>query len=143
VTVRFDDTPDAVRAVMRGNRRRDTRPERALRSALHRLGYRFRTDFLIREGGARVRPDVVFTRRRVAVFIDGCFWHCCPQHSNSPSVNRGYWGPKLERNVARDDRNNAALEAAGWKVVRIWEHEPLEVGVALVRQALEASLQPG
>jgi len=73
----------------------------------------------------RCKVDVVFTRARVAVYVDGCFWHCCPEHGNVPRANREWWIEKLERNVARDRRNDRELEAAGWRVVRIWEHEPI------------------
>ena len=77
----------------------------------------------MRCAGLRVRPDVVFTRRRVAVFVDGCFWHGCSDHQRVPRRNRDYWVPKLRANVERDRRVDAALEAAGWRVVRIWEHD--------------------
>jgi DNA mismatch endonuclease (patch repair protein) len=73
--------------------------------------------------GLRCRPDVVFSKARVAVFVDGCFWHRCPQHLTDPRTNSTYWAAKLDRNVARDRRNDAALEAAGWHVIRVWEHE--------------------
>ena len=83
---------------MRAIRRSDTKPELALRRALHGRGYRYRKDLrLDLDGGARVRPDIVFTARRVAVFVDGCFWHCCPEHGSKPAVNTGYWNPKLRR----------------------------------------------
>ena len=81
----------AASATMRANRRRDTTPERILRSALHRLGWRFRVDLPVEVGGRRVRPDIVFTRRRVAVFVDGCFWHACPEHGQQPTANASYW----------------------------------------------------
>jgi len=74
-------------------------------------------------GDVRVRPDITFTRRRVAVFVDGCFWHGCPEHQRKPRSNVDYWKPKLDANVARDRRVDAALLAAGWRVVRVWEHE--------------------
>ncbi len=113
---------------MRRNPRRDTKPELALRSELHRRGLRFRKDLPVRVPGRVVRPDVVFTRARLAVFLDGCFWHCCPQHGNVPRANGAYWQPKLERNVARDRAVDAALTDAGWQVLRAWEHEqPSEV----------------
>lgn len=112
-----------VSARMRRNPRRDTAPEIALRRALHSRGMRFRKDHPIRTTERLVRPDVVFTRARVAVFIDGCFWHCCPVHGNVPRANTEYWVPKLARNAARDRDVNAALVAAGWTVVRGWEHE--------------------
>jgi DNA mismatch endonuclease (patch repair protein) len=108
---------------MKRNRRRDSQPELAVRSALHRRGLRFRVDFPIRAQDRLVRPDIVFTRARVAVFVDGCWWHRCPEHANTPQANADYWKPKLERNVARDIAVNAALKAAGWHVLRAWEHE--------------------
>lgn len=118
---------DAIRRTMRSNRRTDTNPELVLRSALHRRGLRFRKDLPIRAGNLLVHPDVVFTRRRVAVFLDGCFWHRCPIHATDPKLNRDYWGPKLEANVQRDRRVDAALAADGWTVIRIWEHDdPME-----------------
>ncbi len=121
---------------MRANRRSDTKPELALRRALHKQGYRYRKDFRIDLAGARVRPDIAFTARRVAVFVDGCFWHCCPEHGTKPAANTWYWGPKLARNVERDRAADAALAAAGWNVVRIWEHESLDGAVGAVVAAL-------
>ena len=119
-------------------RRTDTKPEVALRSALHRAGYRYRKDLRLDLGVVKARPDIVFTRARVAVFVDGCFWHACPEHSKPPSQNTGYWGPKLARNVERDRRYDEALTEAGWTVVRVWEHEPLTDAVAAVADALRA-----
>jgi DNA mismatch endonuclease, patch repair protein len=117
-------------------RRTDTKPEIALRSALHRDGFRFRKDLRLDLPGGRVRPDVVFTRRRVAVFVDGCFWHVCPVHGREPTRNEWYWTPKLRRNVERDRIADEVLQASGWSVVRIWEHESLEDAVALIKVAL-------
>jgi DNA mismatch endonuclease (patch repair protein) len=129
---------------MRAIRRTNTKPEIALRSALHRQGYRFRKDHrLDLESGARVRPDIAFTARRVAVFVDGCFWHACPQHGRNPAVNEWYWAPKLRRTVERDRTATEALTAAGWKVVRIWEHVPLEGALAAVTAALAADSDTG
>ena len=126
---------------MQANRRRDTKPEIALRSALHRAGFRYRCDLRIDLPGGRVRPDIVFTRRKVAVFVDGCFWHCCPEHGSKPAVNQGYWSPKLARNVERDTRNTALLQEAVWTVLRIWEHVPVEDAFSQVAEAL--SLKAG
>jgi DNA mismatch endonuclease (patch repair protein) len=124
---------------MQANRRRDTRPERALRSALHARGLRFRKDLPIRAGERLVRPDVVFTRARVAVFVDGCYWHVCPEHGTSPRRNSTYWSRKLRLNVDRDRAVDAALAQAGWRVIRIWEHEePTEVA-----ERVEFALQNG
>jgi DNA mismatch endonuclease (patch repair protein) len=120
-------------ANMKANRRSDTKPEMALRRALHARGYRYRKDHrLDLSDGRRVRPDIVFTARRVAVFVDGCFWHACPEHGSKPKNNEWYWSPKLQRNVDRDRANNVALAEGGWQVVRLWEHVPIEDAVAAV-----------
>ncbi|MGH9213088.1 MAG: very short patch repair endonuclease [Acidimicrobiales bacterium] len=124
---------------MKGNRRRDTRPEQALRSLLHKRGRRFRVDLPIPAESRKPRPDVVFTRQRVAVFVDGCFWHRCPRHGRVPGgANREYWVAKMARNQQRDLDDTAALTAAGWKVVRIWEHVGVGDAVAIVEDALLA-----
>ncbi|WP_431047602.1 very short patch repair endonuclease [Streptomyces sp. P1-3] len=120
-------------------KRRDTGPERAIRSLLHAAGKRYRVDVRLALEGARPRPDIVFSRARVAVFVDGCFWHCCPEHGRQPGVNDGYWGPKLERNVARDRAANEALAAAGWTVIRVWEHEPPDEATQRIIAALDAA----
>lgn len=122
---------------MQANRRRDTKPEIQLRRELHRRGLRYRVDLPIRVGGFVTRPDLVFTRARVAVFVDGCFWHRCPRHGLEPRANSDYWKPKLDANVARDARNNANLAREGWLVVRIWEHEQVEVAAARVEAAVD------
>ncbi|MER6590236.1 very short patch repair endonuclease [Micromonospora chalcea] len=123
---------------MRANRRAGTKPEVQLRSQLHRLGYRYRKDHrLDLPTGVRVRPDIVFTRRKVAIFVDGCFWHVCPQHGREPTRNEWYWSRKLRRNVERDRLADQALADAGWQVVRIWEHEDLRSAVSRVRAAVE------
>jgi DNA mismatch endonuclease, patch repair protein len=118
-------------------KRTDTGPERRVRSELHRRGLRFRKDLRLRLDGINPRPDIVFTRRKVAVFIDGCFWHACPEHSSPPKNNQGYWGPKLQTNVERDRRYDTALRNADWLVVRVWEHEDVESVVVKVEEALE------
>lgn len=116
-------SPNA-RAVMLRNRRRDSTPELRLRRAVHALGLRYRVDFPIRCGTGRpIRPDIVFTKARVAVFVDGCFWHGCPKHGTSPKANSGYWKAKIALNQDRDVRQSAALQEHGWNVVRVWEHE--------------------
>jgi DNA mismatch endonuclease (patch repair protein) len=112
---------------MRRNPRRDTRPELAVRRLLHARGARFRVDRPIRLDQLTVRPDVSFPRWQVAVFIDGCFWHGCPEHGNVPKRNRDYWIPKLQRNVERDLRVDVELERARWRVIRAWEHEQPEL----------------
>lgn len=126
---------------MKANRKRDTGPELRLRSAVHRLGLRYRLAVVVVAGGVRVVPDLVFPAQRVAVFVDGCFWHRCPTHGTAPRANDAYWGPKLDRNVARDRAVTVALEAAGWSVTRLWEHdirESPEACAARIRTAVRA-----
>jgi DNA mismatch endonuclease, patch repair protein len=130
-------TADPGRAAnMRGNRRADTKPELALRAALFAMGYRYRKDLRLDLPARRVRPDIAFTSRRVAVFVDGCFWHACPEHGSQPKSNEWYWSPKLTRNVERDRAADAALAQAGWTVLRLWEHVPLPDAVAAVVAAV-------
>jgi DNA mismatch endonuclease (patch repair protein) len=107
---------------MQGNRKRDTRPELAIRSELHRRGFRYRVDTRP-IASLRCRADIVFRPKKVAVFVDGCFWHGCPVHGTSPRTNAVYWRAKIGRNVERDRLNEAELSAAGWTVIRVWEHE--------------------
>jgi len=106
---------------MSRQRRRDTEPELLLRRELHRRGLRFRVDAPI-PGLPRRRADVVFTRARIAVFVDGCFWHGCPEHATHPATNAQWWAAKLTRNVERDRETDEHLRAAGWTVLRYWEH---------------------
>lgn len=128
---------EGVRRSMSANRGRDTSPEVALRSALHRRGLRF---FKHQRPlpGVRCEVDVMFPSARVAVFIDGCFWHGCPDHATRPVTNAEWWNAKLDANLSRDQRNRALLRANGWHVVRIWEHEPLETAVSTVLRALQS-----
>lgn len=124
---------------MRSNRRVDTGPERRLRSALHALGLRFRKDYPIATADRRVRPDVVFTRARICVFCDGCFWHSCPEHASMPQTNREFWERKLERNVERDRQVDRALATEGWTVMRTWEHEEPDAAALRVAELVRAS----
>lgn len=108
---------------MRSNRPRDTQTEVVFRRALHAAGLRFRKHGRPVEG-LRCEPDVLFPGIRLAVFIDGCFWHACLEHRGvRPKTHGDWWSAKLDLTVARDRRNDAELEAAGWNVLRIWEHE--------------------
>lgn len=113
----------------------ESRIERALRSELHRRGLRFRKH-ISPVPGLRCKPDVVFTKAQLAVFVDGCFWHRCPEHSRPATINGDWWSDKLQANVVRDRRNDEALRQAGWTVLRLWEHEPLEAMAARVELAL-------
>lgn len=125
-----------VRAVMQGNHRRDTSPEIRLRSALHRAGLRYKRDMPVSTPFGSVRPDIVFSRDRLAVFVDGCFWHRCPVHGTEPRTNSDYWTRKLDRNVARDHTVDTWLDRSGWRVMRIWEHDDLASCVASIHRAL-------
>jgi DNA mismatch endonuclease (patch repair protein) len=125
---------------MRRNLKTESAPERAVRSTLHRQGHRFRKNHPVRTADRLVKPDIVFTRARLAVFIDGCFWHCCPIHGNQPRANNEYWGPKLRRNVVRDRAVDRSLADEGWSVLRAWEHEdPDRVATRVGRALAEAS----
>lgn len=115
----------------------DTKPELRLRRLLHAAGYRYRVDMRLDLPDGRVRPDVVFTKLKVAVFVDSCFWHRCPDHGRIPAVNEWYWAPKLERTVNRDLWANQVLRSAGWTVVRAWEHEGLREVYARVADAVQ------
>ncbi|WP_315093604.1 very short patch repair endonuclease [uncultured Cellulomonas sp.] len=101
--------------------RRDTAPEMHLRQALHAAGLRFRVDHPL-PGMPRRRADVLLPKARIAVFVDGCFWHACPLHATSPTTNGDWWRAKLERNVERDRETDAYLVDSGWTVLRYWEH---------------------
>lgn len=121
-----------VRRSMQSNKGRDTRPELALRSAVYRLGLRYRVS--VRPIAAvRRTADLCFTRASVAVFLDGCFWHGCPAHHTVAKTNAAYWADKVERTRRRDAETDMMLAAAGWTVVRVWEHE--DPGVAAQRVA--------
>jgi DNA mismatch endonuclease (patch repair protein) len=114
---------------------RDTDPEARIRRRLHADGLRYRV---------HVRPlpqlrrtaDIVFTRRRVAVFVDGCFWHGCPVHATKPKRNAEWWAAKIEANVKRDAETDRLLEGAGWVVVRVWEHEDPQVAASRIRSVV-------
>jgi DNA mismatch endonuclease (patch repair protein) len=124
---------------MLSNRRTDTSIEKLLRAALHREGLRFRKDYPIRPGrGRTVRVDVAFPRAKVAIFVDGCFWHSCPIHRSSPKANADYWIPKLVENVERDRRVERELAEQGWRVVRIWEHEDPADAAARVHDVIRS-----
>lgn len=103
--------------------RRDTAPEMLLRRELHRRGLRFRVQFKV-PSNRRRSIDIAFTRVRLAVYVDGCFWHGCPEHHSAPRTNAEWWKWKVERNRARDDDTDRLLTAAGWRVIRLWEHVP-------------------
>lgn len=117
--------------------RRDTKPELELRRALHARGLRFRVDRAVPPDRRR-RVDIVFGPAKVAVFVDGCFWHGCPEHATWPKANDAYWREKIETNCLRDRDTDARLKKAGWEVLRVWEHEPVEDAAARVAALVAA-----
>lgn len=129
-----------VRSRMQAQRTRDTAPEIAVRRLLHAAGLRYRVDRPPLPGW-RGRADLVFGPARVAVYVDGCFWHGCPEHSRIPRSNHAYWDPKLAANQARDRATDARLAAAGWAVVRVWEHEDPALVAVRVKAVVEARCQ--
>jgi DNA mismatch endonuclease (patch repair protein) len=122
---------------MQAQRSRHTAPELAVRRLLHAAGLRYRVDRPPLPG-LRRRADLVFRPARVAVYVDGCFWHGCPGHGTRPRANRDWWEAKISRNRARDADTDARLAAAGWRVVRVWEHEPLAEAAERVAAAVTA-----
>jgi DNA mismatch endonuclease, patch repair protein len=121
----------AVRRVMQGNRSRDTKPEVAVRSAVHALGMRYRVSARPL-AGLRRTADLVFRSARVAVFVDGCFWHGCPAHHSPPKTNAAYWSTKIQGNKSRDRDTTERLRMEGWTVLRFWSHEePMSVAAQI------------
>ncbi len=133
---------EAVRKQMQANRSRDTRPELALRSHVHQLGLRYRV-------AARPLPpirrtaDLVFTRARVAVFLDGCFWHGCPEHHRPSRRNEDFWREKIMQNRERDAETDSLLRQAGWAVVRVWEHENPQEAAGRIARVVSAHRMDG
>ncbi|MGW2698560.1 very short patch repair endonuclease [Streptomyces sp. NPDC001340] len=115
---------------------KDTAAELAVRRLLHGAGLRYRVEYPV-PGMARRRIDVAFTSVKVAVLIDGCFWHGCPEHATQPKSNAEWWRRKLDRNIARDKETTEHLVAAGWEVLRFWEHEAPEAVAARIAEAVQ------
>ena len=122
---------DEIKRRMQRQRRRDTGAELKLRSALHRAGLRYRVDYQL--PGLRRRADVAFPSRRIAVFVDGCFWHGCPDHGTWPRQNAEWWRQKLEANRSRDRDTDRRLAELDWTVIRVWEHEPIPAAAARIQ----------
>jgi len=121
---------------MRSNRSRDTRPELAVRRELHRRGRRF---FVNRRPVPTIRrtSDITFPRKRLAVLIDGCFWHGCPQHRSWPKTNSEFWLEKIEKNISRDVETTRLWENEGWHVLRFWEHQTVDEIVSTIEARLD------
>jgi DNA mismatch endonuclease (patch repair protein) len=116
-------------------RGKDTGPEMLLRKGLWKMGFRYRVHYKLPG-----RPDVVFVSRRVAIFVDGCFWHACPEHGVKPKTNSAFWDKKIQGTVDRDKRNRDLLEKEGWTVLRFWEHD-IEKDLAEVMKKLKRQLE--
>ncbi|MFG2483099.1 MULTISPECIES: very short patch repair endonuclease [Streptomyces] len=124
----------SVSARMSRQARRNTTPELAVRRLLHAAGLRYRLQVKV-PGMPRRTIDIAFPGAKVAVFLDGCFWHGCPEHATQPKANAQWWREKLDKNMARDRETSELLAAAGWTVLRFWEHEAPESVAARVIDA--------
>lgn len=122
---------------MSRQRSKDTEAEWSLRRLLHARGLRYRVDAVL-PGLPRRRADLLFPRQRVAVFVDGCFWHGCPDHKTAPKSNAAWWATKLARNVERDRETDAHLADLGWNVIRVWEHEDPELAADRVEAVVRS-----
>jgi DNA mismatch endonuclease (patch repair protein) len=131
-----------VAARMSKQARAHTEPEVTLRKLLHAAGLRYRVGLPV-PGMKRRTIDVAFTRAKVAVFVDGCFWHSCPEHATFPAANKDWWAEKLAGNVARDAATREHLESLGWQVIRVWEHEPMAEVALRVQAALAQTTDSG
>ncbi|MEU0550616.1 very short patch repair endonuclease [Micromonospora sp. NPDC005979] len=131
--------PSSASRAMKSNKSTNTKPELALRRQLFRRGLRYRVGYRVVLPERAVRPDIVFTRHKLAVFVDGCFWHGCPQHCRMPSDPSGYWHQKIDRNRKRDVTVTEVLGTAGWTVFRVWEHESAEAVAEAIHAALVSS----
>jgi DNA mismatch endonuclease (patch repair protein) len=125
-SIRPAASSQAVRLRMQATAQRDNFSERQVRSALHKQGLRFRIHYRVPVLGRR-SIDIALVRSKIAIFIDGCFWHCCPKHATFPKSNRAWWLQKIRGNKKRDLDTSTRLKSAGWKVLRFWEHERLDV----------------
>lgn len=123
----------AALARMKSAKPRDTVPEKALRSELHKRGLRYRVDVRPIKNLNR-RADIVFRFAKIAIFVDGCFWHGCPKHGTQAKSNAEFWENKIKRNRERDEETNQLLKKAGWKVIRVWEHENPEKASAKIQK---------
>ena len=131
----FADTSDSVRSRMFSQKTLGTTPETHLRRALFEMGLRYRVEYPV-PGSPRRSIDIAFTKHRLAVFVDGCFWHRCPVHSVPAKTNSLWWNQKLEANAVRDADTNDKLVNQGWQVLRFWEHEDLDEAARTVQGAI-------
>ena len=134
---------EAARKSMQANKSRDTGPEVLLRRELFRRGLRYRVSYAPLTGVRRT-IDIAFPRLRIAVLVDGCFWHGCPEHYRAPRSHKDYWEAKVQRNMARDHATTQMLQDADWQVIRLWAHESVSQMADTVEKAVkEAASRPG
>lgn len=126
----------AISARFAAQARSDTLPELRLRRELHRRSLRYRVQYRV-PGLPRRRVDVAFTRAGLAVLVDGCFWHGCPEHGPTPKTNTQWWLDKFEKNRARDRDTDQRLASLGWTVIRVWEHETVETAANRIEHAYQ------
>ena len=138
-TDRPPPSSEQVTRQMKRMGRKDTKPELLLRRELHALGLRYRVNLR----GLPGTPDIVFTRAKIAVFVDGCFWHSCPEHGVLPKANREWWREKLDRNVVRDRLKDEELVPLGWLSIHVWEHEDFEEAASRIRGIWEKRIRSG
>jgi DNA mismatch endonuclease (patch repair protein) len=124
-----------VRRRMRLQKRKDTTPELRVRRVVHAAGYRYRLHIKV-PGAPRRTIDMAFTRAKVAVFVDGCYWHGCPDHGHPTVRNSEWWAAKIEGNRVRDRDTDDRLSAMGWRIVRVWEHEDAQTAAARIIAAV-------
>lgn len=141
--VPFGQVAPGTRRSMLANRRRDTKPEVAVRRLLHARGIRFRIDYPIGTRERSIRVDIVLPRAKLAIFIDGCFWHGCPEHGTMPERNRDYWEPKIARNRERDLHQTRLIGEEGWRVLRFWTHESPEAICDQIAASVERGSDSG
>ncbi|WP_328507095.1 very short patch repair endonuclease [Streptomyces sp. NBC_00391] len=120
---------------------RDTAPEIAVRRLLHASGLRYRVNVPV-PGMPRRTIDIIFGKAKIAIFMDGCFWHGCPEHATRPKANAEWWRTKLDKNVARDRETTDFLRSAGWTVLRFWEHESAEDVARRIAEAVASKRHP-
>jgi DNA mismatch endonuclease (patch repair protein) len=135
-------TSDATRRSMQANRSRDTTPELLIRRELHRRGLRYRVAAAPLKGVRRT-ADIVFPKAHIAIMVDGCFWHGCPEHHRAPRANSDYWTAKVDRNRRRDAETTELLTAADWTVLRFWEHEDTLAVADVIQAAVEQARAAG
>ncbi|MCK9608841.1 MAG: very short patch repair endonuclease [Methylomonas sp.] len=128
-------SPEASRRMTKV-RQTGTKAEMALRRELHRLGLRYRVNFQVLKKPRRI-ADVAFTKLKIAVYVDGCFWHGCPEHASWPKSYSEFWQQKIEANRARDVDTDAKLKEIGWTVIRIWEHERPEMAANALKTVID------